>query len=274
MGLKDKLGKASKTTANHVEKTASNAIDSVAEKADSVYKKTSNTVSDGFDDLKADVKETQNKAKKKKASLFSRKEKTANQPKQKKATLKKTPTRSNKASPANKKPAAEGNTRIKVLIGVLSLLLLGLLAYGAMIFFNQGNTATSDSNTNVGSATTSPTTSPAPVANTTKSVTPNTENAALDNAANVGTETNLPSLSATEEADNPVLLPESIDEPLPTDSTLAAEELDQLQDERDQMTERENLIQEQIESLEQMEALKAQRIEILEKRLAELEANN
>lgn len=268
MGLKDKLGKAGKKATSNIDSAASgianaakDGVGQVTDTAGNAAKSAANSVDDviqraanQFDDIKTDVKTDIQQASQKKPLFIRDNKKGA-------------------ASPAGK-AAAPDNKRLKFLIGLLSLLLLGLLGYAASLFLNQGGAkkaATDAASTAMESMAEQ--NQAAPVAE------PTSANDAVttipgENSANAQPgESSMPNAteaaagsSAAADADQ---LPEMITEPLPSDQVVAAEELDQLQDERDQMTEQEQLLQEQIDALEQMEKLKAERIAILEKRLAE-----
>lgn len=80
--------------------------------------------------------------------------------------------------------------------------------------------------------------------------------------------------NATENKSN-VAIPSSkaiIDAPIPETDTLAKEEIDRLADEHQRLKEQENIDAEQIEMTKSLTQMKAQQIELLERQIAELEA--
>ena len=80
--------------------------------------------------------------------------------------------------------------------------------------------------------------------------------------------------NATENKSN-VAIPSSkaiTDAPIPETDTLAKEEIDRLADEHQRLKEQENIDAEQIEMTKSLTQMKAQQIELLERQIAELEA--
>jgi len=80
--------------------------------------------------------------------------------------------------------------------------------------------------------------------------------------------------NATENKSN-VAIPSSkaiTDAPIPETDTLAKEEIDRLADEYQRLKEQENIDAEQIEMTKSLTQMKAQQIELLERQIAELEA--
>lgn len=63
-----------------------------------------------------------------------------------------------------------------------------------------------------------------------------------------------------------------ISAPIPETDTLAKEEIDRLADERQRLKEQENIDTEQVEMTKSLTQMKAQQIELLERQIAELEA--
>lgn len=80
---------------------------------------------------------------------------------------------------------------------------------------------------------------------------------------------NTPVAQPSPAAAQPKLLPEKIDRPLPESKTVAAEELDALGDERARLDEQEKMLEEQLKTAEKLSELKAQKIALLEKQIAE-----
>lgn len=64
-----------------------------------------------------------------------------------------------------------------------------------------------------------------------------------------------------------------LDAPLPETNSLAKEEIDRLEDERQRMAEQEKLVAEQLAMNKKLTEMKAEQIALLEQQIAELEAN-
>lgn len=95
----------------------------------------------------------------------------------------------------------------------------------------------------------------------------------LDNMTNDTTSDE--STTSSDTSNNQILDPNTVlNAPLPETDSLAKEEIDRLEDERQRLAEQEKLAAEQLAMNKQLTEMKAKQIALLEQQIAELEANN
>lgn len=95
----------------------------------------------------------------------------------------------------------------------------------------------------------------------------------LDNMTNDTTSNE--STTSSDTSNNQILDPDTVlNAPLPETDSLAKEEIDRLEDERQRLAEQEKLAAEQLAMNKQLTEMKAKQIALLEQQIAELEANN
>lgn len=95
----------------------------------------------------------------------------------------------------------------------------------------------------------------------------------LDNMTNDTTSNE--STTSSDTSNNHILDPDTVlNAPLPETDSLAKEEIDRLEDERQRLAEQEKLAAEQLAMNKQLTEMKAKQIALLEQQIAELEANN
>lgn len=83
------------------------------------------------------------------------------------------------------------------------------------------------------------------------------------------------STTSSDTSNNQILDPNTVlNAPLPETDSLAKEEIDRLEDERQRLAEQEKLAAEQLAMNKQLTEMKAKQIALLEQQIAELEANN